>query len=201
LSAGRAASSDGVLELHRRLRQRDVKVGQHVAVSPGSLPRFLARFAEVYGGLGRLDSLVSVAAAHHRLLWMHPFLDGNGRVARLMSHANYPRRRDGFSKRCCTEGRCRAGTWRLLPAQGTGRGAAFRRPWSTKACWARKALVRRRIWHFPRASRTDGCQACFPSGPTELNNTEQQRRAATNDVVNADPHRTVAPPGQPPDSA
>jgi len=27
------------------------------------------------------------AAAHHRLLWMHPFLDGNGRVARLMSHA------------------------------------------------------------------------------------------------------------------
>jgi Fic family protein len=27
------------------------------------------------------------AAAHHRLLWIHPFLDGNGRVARLMSHA------------------------------------------------------------------------------------------------------------------
>jgi len=24
---------------------------------------------------------------HHRLLWIHPFLDGNGRVARLMSHA------------------------------------------------------------------------------------------------------------------
>jgi Fic family protein len=28
-----------------------------------------------------------VAAAHHRLLWIHPFIDGNGRVARLMSHA------------------------------------------------------------------------------------------------------------------
>ena len=26
-------------------------------------------------------------AAHHRLTWIHPFLDGNGRVARLMSHA------------------------------------------------------------------------------------------------------------------
>ncbi len=25
--------------------------------------------------------------AHHRLLWIHPFLDGNGRVARLFSHA------------------------------------------------------------------------------------------------------------------
>ena len=29
----------------------------------------------------------AAAAAHHRLLWIHPFLDGNGRVARLMSHA------------------------------------------------------------------------------------------------------------------
>jgi Fic family protein len=41
----------------------------------------------VYGGRGKHDGLISVAAAHHRLLWMHPFLDGNGRVARLMSHA------------------------------------------------------------------------------------------------------------------
>jgi fido (protein-threonine AMPylation protein) len=24
---------------------------------------------------------------HHRLLWIHPFYDGNGRVNRLMSHA------------------------------------------------------------------------------------------------------------------
>ena len=30
---------------------------------------------------------MAAAAAHHRLLWIHPFLDGNGRVARLMSHA------------------------------------------------------------------------------------------------------------------
>jgi Fic family protein len=31
--------------------------------------------------------ILAAAAAHHRLLWIHPFLDGNGRVARLMSHA------------------------------------------------------------------------------------------------------------------
>jgi Fic family protein len=31
--------------------------------------------------------VIAVAAAHHRFLWIHPFLDGNGRVARLMSHA------------------------------------------------------------------------------------------------------------------
>jgi Fic family protein len=28
-----------------------------------------------------------MAAAHHRLNYIHPFLDGNGRVSRLMSHA------------------------------------------------------------------------------------------------------------------
>jgi Fic family protein len=69
------------------LRRRDVKVGQLVAVSPGAIPRFLARFEQVYGGLGKTESILSSAAAHHRLVWMHPFLDGNGRVARLMSHA------------------------------------------------------------------------------------------------------------------
>jgi Fic family protein len=31
--------------------------------------------------------VTAVAAAHHRFLWIHPFYDGNGRVARLMSHA------------------------------------------------------------------------------------------------------------------
>ncbi|MGB6687082.1 MAG: Fic family protein [Terracidiphilus sp.] len=68
-------------------RRRDVKVGDHIAISPGALPRFLERFEQVYGNLGKADWIISTAAAHHRLLWMHPFLDGNGRVARLMSHA------------------------------------------------------------------------------------------------------------------
>jgi Fic family protein len=66
-----------------------VKVGRHVPVSPGAVPRFLARLEAAYHSpeLGRIDRVVAVAAAHHRLLWIHPFLDGNGRVARLMSHA------------------------------------------------------------------------------------------------------------------
>jgi Fic family protein len=68
-------------------RQRDVEVGRHLAVSPGAVPRFLHRFGEIYGSLGKTDIILSAAAAHHRLVWIHPFLDGNGRVARLMSHA------------------------------------------------------------------------------------------------------------------
>jgi Fic family protein len=62
-------------------------VGRHVAISPGAVPRFLERFEEAYGNLGKTESILAIAAAHHRLTWIHPFLDGNGRVARLMSHA------------------------------------------------------------------------------------------------------------------
>lgn len=80
------------------LRTRAVKVGRHVAISPGAVPRFLNRFQEVYGALGTTDTVIAAAAAHHRLLWIHPFLDGNGRVARLLSprhaarHAPHRRR-------------------------------------------------------------------------------------------------------------
>ena len=69
------------------LRTRDVKVGALVSISPGAVPRFLTRFEEAYSDLGKTEAILSAAAAHHWLLWIHPFLDGNGRVARLMSHA------------------------------------------------------------------------------------------------------------------
>ena len=109
-----AVSMDGICEIHRRfgellpeallqvtdtdtgervrlvpgeLRNKDVVVGQHIAISPGALPRFLKRFEEVYSSLGKTDTILAAAAAHHRLLWIHPFLDGNGRVVRLMSYA------------------------------------------------------------------------------------------------------------------
>ncbi|WBX83817.1 Fic family protein [Sphingosinicella microcystinivorans] len=68
-------------------RTRDVQVGRHVAVSPGAVPRFLEHFEHCYANLGRSDAIIAVAAAHHRFVWIHPFLDGNGRTARLMSHA------------------------------------------------------------------------------------------------------------------
>lgn len=70
-----------------RFRTKDVKVGRHVAVSPGAVPRFLDRLESVYGPLGKTDRILAAATGHHRFLWIHPFLDGNGRVARLMSYA------------------------------------------------------------------------------------------------------------------
>lgn len=47
----------------------------------------MERFHEAYRHLGQLDSILAAACAHHRLLWIHPFIDGNGRVARMMSYA------------------------------------------------------------------------------------------------------------------
>lgn len=72
-----------------QLRTRDVRVGRHVPPLHGDLPRFLARFDQAYTAptLSRFRQIQSVGAVHHRFLWIHPFLDGNGRVARLMSHA------------------------------------------------------------------------------------------------------------------
>lgn len=71
------------------LRQRDVVVGQHVPPPPQDLDRFLERFDEAYNPtrLSRLRQIIAIGASHHRILWIHPFLDGNGRVARLMAHA------------------------------------------------------------------------------------------------------------------
>lgn len=69
-------------------REGEVAVGRRVAPSAVELPGWLARFDEgAPERFGRTERLVAIAAAHHRLLWIHPFADGNGRVARLMSHA------------------------------------------------------------------------------------------------------------------
>lgn len=109
-----ATTMDSIIEIHRRfceqlpedllwiedpatkekievipgeLRHRDVAVGRHIPVSAPAVPRFLKRYEEVYSKLGKTETIIATAAAHHRLAWIHPFLDGNGRVARLVSHA------------------------------------------------------------------------------------------------------------------
>jgi Fic family protein len=101
LKGGLAIGVEGICEIHRRfcellpedllwvedtalqervrivpgaLRTHGVRVGNHVVISPGALPRFLERFAQVYSNAGKTESIVSTAAAHHRLLWIHPFI-------------------------------------------------------------------------------------------------------------------------------
>jgi Fic family protein len=70
-------------------RTGDVEVGRHVPPAADELEAFLARFEQAYDvqRLSRTQQIIAIAAAHHRFLWIHPFYDGNGRVARLQSHA------------------------------------------------------------------------------------------------------------------
>lgn len=85
----------GDRELHmtpgvmRSRPEEDVSVGQHLPPSSERVATFMDYFAEKYRfeKLGSGSRIIALPAAHHRLNFIHPFLDGNGRVSRLMSHA------------------------------------------------------------------------------------------------------------------
>lgn len=98
---------DGSYMAPGKIRERDVQVGIHVAPKAETLDRFLDRFAQRYGtqlewapkgGIRKLDGVLSAFAAHHRLVWIHPFLDGNGRVARIAI--------DAMLRQCGVNGTC-----------------------------------------------------------------------------------------------
>lgn len=71
------------------LRNFMVDVGLHTPPHFEAVGSFLGRFRDFYSlpAIPKTECLVAVAAAHHRLVWIHPFGDGNGRVARLHSQA------------------------------------------------------------------------------------------------------------------
>jgi Fic family protein len=70
-------------------REGNVQVGLHIPPEPEDIDPFMKRFQQAYDlhSLSRLRQIIAVAASHHRLLWIHPFYGGNGRVTRLFSHA------------------------------------------------------------------------------------------------------------------
>lgn len=81
------ATKEKIKVVPGEFRHRDVAIGLHVPISAPAVPRFLKRYEDVYSHLNKTETIIATAAAHHRLAWIHPFLDGNGRVARLVSHA------------------------------------------------------------------------------------------------------------------
>jgi Fic family protein len=81
-------TADGRIVEPGAWRVENVEVGRHIPPDYKNLSAFLERYDEVYAKEASWDRmLVAIASAHQRLLWVHPFLDGNGRVARLASHA------------------------------------------------------------------------------------------------------------------
>jgi Fic family protein len=73
----------------RTASDHEVAVGRHRPPPANRVESFMAYFERRYRfeGLGPGSRILAIAAAHHRLNYIHPFLDGNGRVSRLMSHA------------------------------------------------------------------------------------------------------------------
>jgi Fic family protein len=69
--------------------EEELEVGRHLPPSPDRVADFMAYFERRYRlePLGQGARILALPAAHHRLNFIHPFLDGNGRVSRLVSHA------------------------------------------------------------------------------------------------------------------
>jgi Fic family protein len=70
-------------------RARLVEVGEHIPPASENIPALIESFCETYNPARYQGDrkLIAIMAAHHRFLWLHPFLDGNGRIGRLMTDA------------------------------------------------------------------------------------------------------------------
>ena len=86
------------------IREATVAVGAHLAPDSRSLGKMLQYFDQRYAPhiSDSPESLIAACAAHHRFVWIHPFDDGNGRIARMATHL--------WFKRAGAEG---AGLWTL----------------------------------------------------------------------------------------
>ena len=70
-------------------RQAPVIVGQHVPPDSQDIAPLMQRFCETYHPqkFAGDRKIIAVMAAHHRFAWLHPFMDGNGRIGRLFTDA------------------------------------------------------------------------------------------------------------------
>jgi Fic family protein len=69
--------------------EHDNAVGRHLPPSSERVTDFMRYFEQRYNlsHFGTAGRIMAIPPAHHRLNYIHPFPDGNGRVSRLMSHA------------------------------------------------------------------------------------------------------------------
>ena len=98
-----------ILEIHKRVlgysnpldaglyRETQVYVGSHRPPSPVDIGKYMAAFQRwlISDDIQMLHAIELAALAHYKLVFIHPFLDGNGRTSRLLMNlflmrAGYP---------------------------------------------------------------------------------------------------------------
>ncbi|MGN7741527.1 Fic family protein [Pseudomonas sp. 22526] len=81
---------DGRVMVPGKLRSEEneqVQVGAHVAPAAAAVLPMLQHLQLHYGRIkDPRRQLIAVLAGHHRVVLVHPFLDGNGRVVRMLTH-------------------------------------------------------------------------------------------------------------------
>lgn len=69
------------------IRDKQLQVGGHVAPPVDLMQCMMQEWAVSYQQVKGVEhQTIATACSHHRLAWVHPFIDGNGRVCRLHSH-------------------------------------------------------------------------------------------------------------------
>jgi len=71
-------------------RTHSVIVKSYLPPKHQEVEALMRRYCDFYSKIPEADS-TALAAAHHRLTWIHPFQDGNGRTARILSEAQFLR--------------------------------------------------------------------------------------------------------------
>lgn len=155
------------------LRDRDVEVGAHVSPPHALVPSLLAHFQWRYESdeRSRLQQIIAIGASHHRLAWMHPFRDGNGRVVRLHS--------DTVIRRLGIDG---GGLWSLSRGFARNRDEYYARlanadqeRHSTSADDGRGHLSERALWEFCEFTlRTMVDQIAFMTRLLDLDGLERR---------------------------
>ena len=80
-------TDDGEAIVPGGYRTKDVAAGRHVAPPWKDVVGLVEGWAARYRTLAGTEALlIGAACSHHRLAWIHPFIDGNGRAARLHTH-------------------------------------------------------------------------------------------------------------------
>ena len=81
-----STDNEKVIMVPGAFRTGNVAIGDHQAPDAASVESLMGEFEHLYAfGLTKRRSLqlIYALASHHRLTWIHPFLDGNGRTSRL----------------------------------------------------------------------------------------------------------------------